>query len=860
MLISLAVAAWLGCPPVVTRGAPGEPTTGPVVTNAEQPAVETGSGPGASAARQTSPQVDQLARLEAARRRQSDLDARREQDLLGLRAASAAVWAEVLRTNGPAYQALLQQSAQSPRHTAPCTLCDGRGSLPFCVICGNSGKCVRCNGSGQAFGEPCPTCRGKGKCFHCFGTGKMTCLFCDDGLVYFSGNAPPAALPLPNDKVTQPLLRPLVAAAQSSIPLSPSASASAEQSEPAEPPPPAVEPPQTSGQNLGLALALFLAAIFAIRKLAPGIAEYLNTRFDPWPSLATAGDHSLSIQPGGESFTDFVSRFRISSQPAVTRTAAHGRAASSELNGELAEASEPETPSLEVFLSVAPRHVRAMLKWLQEINRATNESNRQDMLGQLGAALRRLKLLADLPGSRPAWQMSFALEWLVQQLAEQASRVTPSTLRTLASGLDLLKELCQPGLREDLCTHPPLRVLAVDDDAISRHAMSFALKKGVNEPDLAEDGPAALALAAKQPYDVIFMDVQMPGMDGFEVCSRIHDLMPNRTVPVVFVTVHSDFNARAKSSLCGGNDLIGKPFLTSEITVKALTLAVGNRLTADKTGNSTAGASREQPWAPATEGSYDAFFDYASAQVEAVRDLVQQASEAAEGEARQAMLVDLFRRISSLRPPPDCAELQPALQVMAALENLLKKLLEHPRNTSASTLQTLAAAIDLLGEVCVPGLKPDLASNPPVRLLVVDDDPLERQAIACALQLVFERPDLAKDGKAALDLANEKRYDVIFMDVEMPGMDGLTACARIQETAANRQTPVVFVTAHTDAETRRASFDCGGTDFLSKPFLCSELTLKTLTLTLRSRLQLLRSAEDLVPPRTEEEACLTEAH
>jgi two-component system sensor histidine kinase BarA len=117
-------------------------------------------------------------------------------------------------------------------------------------------------------------------------------------------------------------------------------------------------------------------------------------------------------------------------------------------------------------------------------------------------------------------------------------------------------------------------VLAVDDDPISRNAISFALRKALSPPELAEHGEAALALATLKAYDVIFLDVQMPRMDGFEVCTRIHDTLPNRTTPVVFVTCHSDFDARAQSTLSGGNDLIGKPFLTFEITVKALTLAL----------------------------------------------------------------------------------------------------------------------------------------------------------------------------------------------------------------------------------------------------------------------------------------------
>src|SRR5208282_5891804 len=118
----------------------------------------------------------------------------------------------------------------------------------------------------------------------------------------------------------------------------------------------------------------------------------------------------------------------------------------------------------------------------------------------------------------------------------------------------------------------------VDDDRISRQALSHSLEKAFSEPDLAVDGEAALAQATKQAYDVIFLDVQMPGMDGFEVCVKIRNTVFNRATPVVFVTQQSDFDARCKSTLSGGNELMGKPFLTFEVTVKALTLALHGRL------------------------------------------------------------------------------------------------------------------------------------------------------------------------------------------------------------------------------------------------------------------------------------------
>jgi len=71
----------------------------------------------------------------------------------------------------------------------------------------------------------------------------------------------------------------------------------------------------------------------------------------------------------------------------------------------------------------------------------------------------------------------------------------------------------------------------------------------------------------------------MPGMDGFELCSKIHQTALNQNTPVLFVTRHTDYESRVRSTtITGGDDLIGKPFLIFEITVKALTLLLRGRL------------------------------------------------------------------------------------------------------------------------------------------------------------------------------------------------------------------------------------------------------------------------------------------
>ena len=178
----------------------------------------------------------------------------------------------------------------------------------------------------------------------------------------------------------------------------------------------------------------------------------------------------------------------------------------------------------------------------------------------------------------------------------------------------------------------------------------------------------------------------------------------------------------------------------------------------------------------------------------------------------------------------------PAYQICAALEGLFKKILEDPKHSTPSTLATIVAAVDLLQDLCAPGLRADLAVNPPVNLLVVDDDLVTRRVIVGALQTVFARPESVENGESAFALATEKSFDVIFLDVVMPGMDGFEVCAKIRKTVPNRATPVVFVTGHGDFQTRAQMSRNGGNELMGKPFLTSEITVKALTFALRGRL------------------------
>ena len=83
---------------------------------------------------------------------------------------------------------------------------------------------------------------------------------------------------------------------------------------------------------------------------------------------------------------------------------------------------------------------------------------------------------------------------------------------------------------------------------------------------------AALEALAEEHYDLIFLDVNLPQMDGFALCSLIRQLPGYGTTPVIFVTGMSSLENRVQSSLSGASDFVGKPFNLHELNVKTLTL------------------------------------------------------------------------------------------------------------------------------------------------------------------------------------------------------------------------------------------------------------------------------------------------
>ena len=119
-----------------------------------------------------------------------------------------------------------------------------------------------------------------------------------------------------------------------------------------------------------------------------------------------------------------------------------------------------------------------------------------------------------------------------------------------------------------------MRVLIVDDEHAITEFVSYNLKREGYEVDVVHDGTSALEMATNNTYDLIILDVMLPGMSGFDVCQRLRQ---TSTVPVLFLSARDTEIDKVVGLEIGGDDYLAKPFGVKELNarIKALLRRAG---------------------------------------------------------------------------------------------------------------------------------------------------------------------------------------------------------------------------------------------------------------------------------------------
>lgn len=117
-------------------------------------------------------------------------------------------------------------------------------------------------------------------------------------------------------------------------------------------------------------------------------------------------------------------------------------------------------------------------------------------------------------------------------------------------------------------------------------------------------------------------------------------------------------------------------------------------------------------------------------------------------------------------------------------------------------------------------------------ILVVDDEPHIRDVVCYALEQAGMQPTPVRDGSEALSAIAHKQFDLVVLDIGLPGLDGLEVCQRIRKTS---NLPVLFLTARDDEVDRILGLEIGGDDYVIKPFSPSELAARVKTILRRTK-------------------------
>ena len=325
------------------------------------------------------------------------------------------------------------------------------------------------------------------------------------------------------------------------------------------------------------------------------------------------------------------------------------------------------------------------------------------------------------------------------------------------------------------------RILAVDDERINRLLLCEILDSIGFDTRAAVDGEGALAAAEEWRPDLVLMDVQMPGMGGYEATRRIKAVWD---IPVIGISAGVFEQDRQQALASGMDAFLVKPFnsrdllrnISEHLPVKLL---FRNR------------DEKAAPTAPSPT-----MLQSALARVPAgLLDQIRASAGAAE-------FYELIGQVKTLEQySPELAVYLREFAVRYDYENCLQILgrgRQQARTHSKAALRQ-------------------------PQILVVDDVPENLQLLGGVLLGKGYGVRPVTGGRMALEIARRDPPDLVLLDITMPEMSGYEVCEELKADPVLTEIPVIFISALSEMDDKVRAFGAGGVDFITKPFKAAEV-------------------------------------
>jgi len=388
------------------------------------------------------------------------------------------------------------------------------------------------------------------------------------------------------------------------------------------------------------------------------------------------------------------------------------------------------------------------------------------------------------------------------------------------------------------------KLLIIEDDRIiaSIYSKKFAVE-GFNV-EVAEDGQVGLDSICSSRPDIVLLDLMLPKLTGLEILTRVRAMPEFERLPIIVFS-----NAYMTSVIDAAWKAGATAVLTKANTSpKMLTEAIHDLLAkADAATARTATAAPAAAKAPAPAATVPDDVEFQATQRrqfiasipqfnQGIRDLHQTFLKTEDRTQKCAMVGELYRHIHVLTGSSGLVGADIIARISAAYEALLKEMHDKPGNINVSTTRTSTQTLLFISALLERAAQlPPLAVFDPV-VLAVDDEDLSRRAVMASLERAGVRGVACENGGAALERARATHFDLVVLDVDMPGMNGYELCTKLRAQPDYRDTPVIFVTGLSDFQSRARSTLSGANDLIAKPFVFVELSVKVLSYLLKGRL------------------------
>ncbi|MFQ5714408.1 MAG: response regulator [Candidatus Scalinduaceae bacterium] len=348
-----------------------------------------------------------------------------------------------------------------------------------------------------------------------------------------------------------------------------------------------------------------------------------------------------------------------------------------------------------------------------------------------------------------------------------------------------------------------VNILIVDDEPGIRTTLSVILEEEGYNVVVAEDGYKGIEAAKKTNFKIAFVDLKMPGINGVETFKRIKKISPDTII--FFMTAFFAEDLLKEAVRLGTQAILYKP-LDVDLILRVIKedLTKTNILVVDDEFS-----TRETLKGVLEDRGY---------KVDTAED-GHTAIEMAKKTHFDIMFIDVVMPgIDGLQTLEEIKKVDPKTKVIIMTGHDIESLVEKAVSRGASTC--IPKPIDDMDELLqlLQTVKEDLVRT---NILVVDDEFSTRETLKGVLEDRGYQVAAAEDGLTAIEMAKKTHFDIMFIDVVMPGIDGFQTLEEIKKI--DPKTKLVMMTGHEIEDFIEKAISLGAFAYISKPIDMVEL-------------------------------------